>query len=136
MTASDASSMHSSPLNHVEPVWGCPRCAGQSSPTAGMSKGSQFSAAVPSSRSPRPSQHRTLLMKEKILVKKKILIVDAEPLIRWSLAKTLQGWGYETVEAATIATAREAVDPEDPAPVLLHITLLAASRHALLHVPN
>jgi DNA-binding NtrC family response regulator len=62
-------------------------------------------------------------MKEKILVKKKILIVDAEPLIRWSLAKTLQGWGYETVEAATIATAREAVDTEDPAAVLLDITL-------------
>ncbi len=62
-------------------------------------------------------------MKEKILVKKKILIVDDESLIRWSLVKTLEGWGYVPVEAATSAAALEAFEAERPAAVLLDITL-------------
>lgn len=62
-------------------------------------------------------------MKEKILVKKKILIVDDEPMIRWSLARTLEGWGYVPVEAATAAESLEAFEAERPAAVLLDITL-------------
>lgn len=62
-------------------------------------------------------------MKEKILVKKKVLIVDDEPLIRWTLVKTLEGWGYVPVETATTAAALEAFEAERPAGVLLDITL-------------
>src|SRR5262249_10330148 len=50
----------------------------------------------------------------------RILIVDDEPLIRWSLANTLRDSGHEAVEATSGATALRAVaDAEAPFDVVL-----------------
>jgi len=38
-----------------------------------------------------------------------VLVVDDEPLIRWSLAETLAGSGYEILEAGDAKTALQAV---------------------------
>jgi DNA-binding NtrC family response regulator len=40
----------------------------------------------------------------------RVLVVDDEPLIRWSLAETLSGDGHEVVEAATGQAALSAID--------------------------
>jgi hypothetical protein len=37
------------------------------------------------------------------MAKEKILIVDDEPMIRWTLNEALRGWEYDTVEAGTVA---------------------------------
>ena len=37
--------------------------------------------------------------------KDKVLVVDDEQLIRWSLTEALNEWGYECVEAATASAA-------------------------------
>src|ERR1044072_8578935 len=55
--------------------------------------------------------------------KPKILVVDDEKMIRWSLGEALRGWGFEPVEAATAAAAIGAFDAETPAAVLLDINL-------------
>jgi two-component system, NtrC family, response regulator AtoC len=55
--------------------------------------------------------------------KKKILVVDDEKMIRWSLGEALRGWGYEPVEAETAAAALAAFDAETLAAVLLDINL-------------
>jgi DNA-binding NtrC family response regulator len=55
--------------------------------------------------------------------KQKILVVDDERMIRWSLGEALRGWGYEPVEAETAAAARAAFDAETPAAILLDINL-------------
>ena len=39
------------------------------------------------------------------MAKEKILIVDDEPMIRWTLNEALRGWEYDTVEAGTVAGA-------------------------------
>ena len=50
----------------------------------------------------------------------RILIVDDEPLIRWSLANTLRDSGHEAVEAVNGATALRAVaEAEVPFDVVL-----------------
>ncbi len=50
----------------------------------------------------------------------RVLIVDDEPLIRWSLAETLMGLGLEVVEAGSGAGAAEALaHPGDPIDVVL-----------------
>jgi DNA-binding NtrC family response regulator len=63
--------------------------------------------------------------KEKILknYKEKILVVDDEKMIRWSLGEALRGWGFEPVEAATAGAALAAFESETPAAVLLDINL-------------
>ena len=53
----------------------------------------------------------------------KILIVDDERLIRWTLKEALRGWGYAPAEAATAAAALSVFDAERPALVLLDINL-------------
>jgi len=53
----------------------------------------------------------------------KILIVDDEKLLRWSLAKTLQKAGYSTCEAGTLAEGKEMVVNEEPDIVLLDVNL-------------
>lgn len=53
----------------------------------------------------------------------KILIVDDDRSIRWALDKTLESWGYETVQAETVAEANEKFVAEEPAAVLLDIDL-------------
>ncbi|MFN0119873.1 MAG: sigma-54-dependent transcriptional regulator [Blastocatellia bacterium] len=57
------------------------------------------------------------------MAKEKILIVDDEPMIRWTLNEALRGWGYETIEAGSVAGALSAVDGEHPVAVLLDINL-------------
>ena len=55
--------------------------------------------------------------------KQKILVVDDEKMIRWSLGEALRGWGYEPVEAGTASAALAAFDAEPPAAILLDINL-------------
>ncbi len=55
--------------------------------------------------------------------KQKILVVDDEKMIRWSLGEALRGWGYEPVEAETASAALAAFDAEPPAAILLDINL-------------
>jgi DNA-binding NtrC family response regulator len=57
------------------------------------------------------------------MFKDKILIVDDEQLIRWTLTEALRGWGYVPVEAGTVAGALAAFEAEQPAAVLLDINL-------------
>ena len=37
------------------------------------------------------------------MAKEKILVVDDEPMIRWTLIEALRGWDFETVESGTVA---------------------------------
>jgi two-component system, NtrC family, response regulator AtoC len=55
--------------------------------------------------------------------KEKILIVDDEPLIRWTLNEALRGWGHETIEAGTVAGALATFETEPLSAVLLDINL-------------
>jgi two-component system, NtrC family, response regulator AtoC len=55
--------------------------------------------------------------------KQKILVVDDEKMIRWSLGEALRGWGYEPIQAETAAAARAAFDVERPTAILLDINL-------------
>jgi two-component system response regulator AtoC len=55
--------------------------------------------------------------------KDRILVVDDEDLIRWSLRQKLGGWGYQTLEAGTGGEAIELVERESPDLVLLDIRL-------------
>jgi two-component system, NtrC family, response regulator AtoC len=55
--------------------------------------------------------------------KEKILVVDDEQLIRWTLTEALRGWGYTPVETGTVAGALDLFDAEQPAAVLLDINL-------------
>lgn len=53
----------------------------------------------------------------------KILVVDDEQMIRWTLSESLRGWGYTPVEAQTVAATLAAFDADQPAAVLLDINL-------------
>ena len=44
----------------------------------------------------------------------RVLVVDDEPLIRWSLAETLMDMGHVAVEAGDGASAIRALDENDP----------------------
>src|SRR5687768_17301554 len=55
--------------------------------------------------------------------KPKILVVDDEKLIRWTLREALLGWGYVPLEAADAGSALSLFDSERPALVLLDINL-------------
>jgi two-component system, NtrC family, response regulator AtoC len=55
--------------------------------------------------------------------KHKILVVDDEKMIRWSLGEALRGWGYEPTEAATTTAALTAFEADTPAAILLDINL-------------
>lgn len=57
------------------------------------------------------------------IAKEKILVVDDEELIRWTLTETLRKWGYAPVEAATFADTLTALETEKPAADLLNIHL-------------
>ncbi len=54
---------------------------------------------------------------------KKILVVDDEKMIRWSLGEALRGWGYQPIDAETASAALALFDAESPAAVLLDINL-------------
>ncbi|HEY8461559.1 MAG TPA: response regulator [Blastocatellia bacterium] len=53
----------------------------------------------------------------------KVLIVDDEPTIRWTLGEALRGWNYATVEAETGAGTLAALVTERPEAALLDINL-------------
>lgn len=57
------------------------------------------------------------------LKKPKVLVVDDEKMIRWSLGEALRGWGFEPVEAQTAAAALAAFEADPPAAILLDINL-------------
>jgi DNA-binding NtrC family response regulator len=57
------------------------------------------------------------------MAKEKVLIVDDEQLIRWSLTEALRTWGFNSVEAATGAAGVTAFDTEQPSAVLLDVNL-------------
>jgi DNA-binding NtrC family response regulator len=50
----------------------------------------------------------------------RVLVVEDEPLIRWSIAETLAGHGHAVVEAGSAATAVKVLDDQaDPIDVVL-----------------
>ena len=55
--------------------------------------------------------------------KEKILVVDDEKMIRWSLGEALRGWGYEPIQAETASAGLSAFDADRPAAILLDINL-------------
>jgi DNA-binding NtrC family response regulator len=57
------------------------------------------------------------------LKKPRVLVVDDEKMIRWSLGEALRGWGFEPVEADTAAAALAAFEADPPAAILLDINL-------------
>ncbi|MBE0710989.1 MAG: sigma-54-dependent Fis family transcriptional regulator, partial [Candidatus Aminicenantes bacterium] len=52
-------------------------------------------------------------------MRKKILIVDDEKLVLWSLSRKLPEWGYDVVEAANGVAAMKAFERESPDLVIL-----------------
>ena len=52
-------------------------------------------------------------------MRKKILVVDDEKLVRWSLSRKLPEWGYDVVEAESGAEAMKAFERESPDLVIL-----------------
>src|SRR6266571_8200301 len=57
------------------------------------------------------------------MAKEKVLIVDDEQMIRWTLAEALRNWGYGSVEAGSIAAGLAAFEAEQPSAVLLDVNL-------------
>jgi DNA-binding NtrC family response regulator len=55
--------------------------------------------------------------------KKKILVIDDERLVRWSLAQKMTRWGYEVVEAESGAAGLRALTEESPDLLLLDMKL-------------
>jgi two-component system, NtrC family, response regulator AtoC len=55
--------------------------------------------------------------------KEKVLVVDDDSAIRYTLTEALRGWGYEPLEASNIAAALESFDAERPSAVLQDINL-------------
>lgn len=55
--------------------------------------------------------------------KQKILVVDDEDLLRWSIKTKLEKWGYETIEAETASQGLKLFTEEAPDLVILDIKL-------------
>jgi DNA-binding NtrC family response regulator len=55
--------------------------------------------------------------------KEKVLVVDDDSAIRYTLTEALRGWGYEPFEASTVAAALESFDAEKPSAVLQDVNL-------------
>jgi two-component system response regulator AtoC len=58
-----------------------------------------------------------------VLVPEKILIVDDEKLVRWSLRQKCQEWGYQVLEAEDASSALRLAHSESPDVVLLDVRL-------------
>ncbi len=56
-------------------------------------------------------------------MKEKILVVDDEKLIRWSLCEALRSWGFTPIEAGNKRDALELFEAEPPVVTLLDIIL-------------
>ena len=63
----------------------------------------------------------------------KILIVDDDRFIRMALGEAVRSWGYETVEAGTVAAARTLFAENEPPVALLDIDLPDGSGLDLLN---
>jgi DNA-binding NtrC family response regulator len=57
------------------------------------------------------------------MAKDKVLVVDDEQLIRFTLTESLRGWGYTSVDAGTIASGLAVFEAEQPSVVLLDVNL-------------
>ncbi len=55
--------------------------------------------------------------------KEKVLIVDDDSAIRYTLTEALRSWGYEPVEASTVSAALESFEAEHPSAVLQDVNL-------------
>lgn len=55
--------------------------------------------------------------------KEKVLIVDDEDMIRWTMREALRGWGYDVCEADSVRAALVLLENEHPSAVLLDINL-------------
>ncbi|MCI0338803.1 MAG: sigma-54 dependent transcriptional regulator [Acidobacteria bacterium] len=55
--------------------------------------------------------------------KEKVLVVDDEPMFRWTLSQALRDWVYDPIEAGTAVRALSSYEGERPAAVLLDINL-------------
>jgi DNA-binding NtrC family response regulator len=55
--------------------------------------------------------------------KEKVLVVDDDSAIRYTLMEALRGWGYEPLEASTVSAALEVFETEQPQVVLQDINL-------------
>jgi DNA-binding NtrC family response regulator len=55
--------------------------------------------------------------------KEKVLVVDDDSAIRYTLTEALRGWGYEPFETSTVAAALESFDAERPSAVLQDVNL-------------
>ena len=55
--------------------------------------------------------------------KEKVLVVDDDSAIRYTLMEALREWGYEPFAASTVASALEVFESEHPAAVLQDINL-------------
>ena len=70
--------------------------------------------------------------KNTVKEQKKILLVEDEPSLRWTLQEALRGWGYEPVLASTATAAREKFAQTPLLAVLLDINLPDGSGLELL----
>ena len=57
------------------------------------------------------------------LTKDKVLVIDDEQMIRYTLTQALRSWGYGVTEAGSLAAGLAAFDAEQPDMVLLDINL-------------
>ncbi|MBL8149474.1 MAG: sigma-54-dependent Fis family transcriptional regulator [Blastocatellia bacterium] len=57
------------------------------------------------------------------MAKEKVLIVDDEEVIRWTLRTALRSWGYDPLEVDTVSAAIPTIDTEHPSLVVLDIHL-------------
>jgi two-component system response regulator AtoC len=74
-------------------------------------------------RNSDPDDDRKVTVKPLKDNKDKILVVDDEKMIRWSLGEALRGWGYEPIQAETASAGLAAFDADQPAAILLDINL-------------
>jgi DNA-binding response OmpR family regulator len=58
-----------------------------------------------------------------VMPKEKVLVVDDDSAIRFTLTEALRAWGYDPLEASTVAAALESFDAERPSAVLQDVNL-------------
>jgi DNA-binding response OmpR family regulator len=72
-----------------------------------------------------------------IMPKEKVLVVDDDSAILYTLTEALRAWGYDPLEASTVAAALESLDAERPLAVLQDVNLPDGSGNdALLECPT
>lgn len=91
---------------------------------------SETFVADDTARDPRPAGARDSYRRVREYPRPRVLVVDDEPLVRWSVAETLRARGYQTVEAGS---ASEAIDilMREPAIDAALLDLLLPDNHDL-----